>query len=166
MDAINTELMPRFFPFSVRVYGILCHENKLLLSEEYWQNIHMIKFPGGGLEYGESISECLHREFKEELKIDITSSRFLHIPDIFIPASIYAGVQVIPIYFEVKVAQPSSIKTVSQFMESSEKVEGAQHFHWIQADERLDTLLSFVGDKIALKYYMNSKIDGQIDRLT
>lgn len=30
-----------------------------------------MKFPGGGLEYGEGVLECLHREFDEELNVKI-----------------------------------------------------------------------------------------------
>ncbi len=30
-----------------------------------------MKFPGGGLEYGEGVLECLHREFDEELNVKV-----------------------------------------------------------------------------------------------
>ena len=40
------------------------------LHEEHCGEI-LLKFPGGGLEFGESLTDCLHREFKEELSIEI-----------------------------------------------------------------------------------------------
>lgn len=36
-------------------------------------------FPGGGLEYGESITDCAKREVKEECGIDIDTIRFIHV---------------------------------------------------------------------------------------
>jgi 8-oxo-dGTP diphosphatase len=55
----------------IRVSGILVRDNTLLLiahkkrGEIYWL------LPGGGIEYGESLSQALRREFREELGIGI-----------------------------------------------------------------------------------------------
>ncbi len=55
----------------IRVAGILVRDNTLLLvahkkrGEVYWL------LPGGGIEYGESLSQALKREFREELGIGI-----------------------------------------------------------------------------------------------
>ena len=38
----------------------------------YWE------FPGGQLEDGETLEECLHREWMEELNLQISIDRFLH----------------------------------------------------------------------------------------
>ena len=56
---------------NVRVYGILIHENKLLVSDEYIKGMKITKLPGGGLEHGEGTIDCLKREFKEELNLDV-----------------------------------------------------------------------------------------------
>ncbi|MBP9881081.1 MAG: NUDIX domain-containing protein, partial [Chitinophagales bacterium] len=58
--------------FNVRVYGLLIHNNQILIVKEPIKNNQVIKFPGGGLEFGEGTIDGLKREFKEELGVDIT----------------------------------------------------------------------------------------------
>ena len=55
----------------IRVAGILCEKEKILLvSHKKKDNIYWL-LPGGGVDYGESLDEALKREFSEELNIDI-----------------------------------------------------------------------------------------------
>ena len=57
--------------FNLRVYGILINKNnEVLLSSELRFEKPMIKFPGGGLEFGEGLVDCLKREFQEECGIE------------------------------------------------------------------------------------------------
>lgn len=54
-------------PFVIRVYGILINKNaEVLLTHEKEEGNVFTKFPGGGLEFGEGLRECLVREFLEE----------------------------------------------------------------------------------------------------
>lgn len=70
--------------FNLRVYGILINENKqVLVSDEFIRGNYYTKFPGGGLEFGEGTRECLKREFKEELDLDITVGEHLYTTDFF-----------------------------------------------------------------------------------
>lgn len=58
--------------FNIRVYGIIINDlNEILVSDEFEHGIPFTKFPGGGLEFGESLPECLKREIKEELNLDV-----------------------------------------------------------------------------------------------
>jgi 8-oxo-dGTP diphosphatase len=59
------------YRFNVRVYGILIHEENVLVSDEYIKGKFITKFPGGGLEFGEGTLDCVVREFKEELGLDV-----------------------------------------------------------------------------------------------
>ena len=61
--------------FHITVKGIVVYHQKVLLMKRirpstdglgYWE------LPGGGLEFGEGLIECLHREFDEELNVKIT----------------------------------------------------------------------------------------------
>ncbi|HNX24670.1 MAG TPA: NUDIX hydrolase [Spirochaetota bacterium] len=70
----------------VRVAGILITGDSILLiahkknDDVYWL------LPGGGVDYGESLSEALIREFVEELNIDITVNDLALISDSIDPA--------------------------------------------------------------------------------
>ncbi len=70
---------PEINRFIIRVYGIWISDEKVLLVEETVKRNTITKFPGGGLEFGEGIIDCLKREFKEEL--GIKSFIVLQIPD-------------------------------------------------------------------------------------
>jgi 8-oxo-dGTP diphosphatase len=58
--------------FNLRVYGLLILEDKILVTHENRAGTYMSKFPGGGLEKGEGLADCLIREFDEELNIKIS----------------------------------------------------------------------------------------------
>jgi 8-oxo-dGTP diphosphatase len=59
--------------FNIRVYGLWIHNSMVLVNEEVIRGFNrtVVKFPGGGLEQGEGTIDCLKREWKEELGIDI-----------------------------------------------------------------------------------------------
>ena len=49
--------------FNIRVYGILINADKILLVEESIRERRILKFPGGGLEFGEGTIDCLVQSF-------------------------------------------------------------------------------------------------------
>jgi len=65
--------------FIVRCAGIVKKEDKFLLvktnygSGEYWI------FPGGGVESGESMRDCVKREIKEETGIDVDIKKLVFV---------------------------------------------------------------------------------------
>lgn len=65
--------------FNIRVYGLLIHEGKVLLSDECRNGYEFTKFPGGGLEFGEGLEEALKREFREELDIEIQINSLFYV---------------------------------------------------------------------------------------
>jgi 8-oxo-dGTP diphosphatase len=60
--------------------GILRKEAKILICQRKKGGRYELKweFPGGKLNVGETIEECLHRELQEELSIQITSIDSIH----------------------------------------------------------------------------------------
>jgi 8-oxo-dGTP diphosphatase len=86
--------------FNVRVYGIWIHEGRVLVNEELIRNRLITKFPGGGLDWGEGTIDCLTREWKEELGIDIEVLDHFYTTDFF-QHSAFDDSQVISIYYRV-----------------------------------------------------------------
>jgi 8-oxo-dGTP diphosphatase len=62
----------------IRVCGILLEGDSMLLANHRGLGTtHFWAPPGGGMEFGESATECLVREWKEETGLDIKVSDFL-----------------------------------------------------------------------------------------
>lgn len=86
--------------FNVRVYGILINDEKqVLVSDEYIRGSYYTKFPGGGLEFGEGTRECLKREFKEEMDLDVRVGEHLYTTDFFQMSAFNPEHQIISIYY-------------------------------------------------------------------
>lgn len=88
---------------SLRVYGILINEKKqVLVSDEYIRGNYYTKFPGGGLEFGEGTRDCLKREFKEEMDLNVEVSDHLYTTDFFQMSAFNPAQQIISIYYLAK----------------------------------------------------------------
>lgn len=89
--------------FNVRVYGILTGKNKeVLVSDELIRGDYITKFPGGGLEFGEGTRDCLKREFKEEMNLDVKVKGHLYTTDFFQMSAFNPEHQIISIYYRVE----------------------------------------------------------------
>lgn len=87
--------------FNVRVYGWLTHPDLgVLTSVEKIQGRIYRKFPGGGLEWGEGIRDCLQREFMEELDLPVRAGAHLYTTDFFQRSAFRPNEQLISIYMQ------------------------------------------------------------------
>jgi ADP-ribose pyrophosphatase YjhB (NUDIX family) len=92
---------------NVRVYGILLGpEKQVLVSDEYIRGGYYTKFPGGGLEFGEGTRDCLKREFKEEMDLDIAVGDHLYTTDFFQLSAFNPTQQIISVYYFVEALEP------------------------------------------------------------
>jgi ADP-ribose pyrophosphatase YjhB (NUDIX family) len=93
--------------FTIRVYGILLGENKqVLVSDEFIRGNYYTKFPGGGLEFGEGTRDCLKREFKEEMDLDVKIGDHLYTTDFFQMSAFNPEDQIVSIYYFVEALEP------------------------------------------------------------
>jgi 8-oxo-dGTP diphosphatase len=93
--------------FTIRVYGILINEKKeVLVSDEYIRGDYYTKFPGGGLEFGEGTRDCLKREFKEEMDLEVEICGHIYTTDYFQISAFNPGQQIISIYYFARASEP------------------------------------------------------------
>jgi 8-oxo-dGTP diphosphatase len=96
--------------FNVRVYGILLGENStVLVSDEFIRGNYYTKFPGGGLEFGEGTRDCLKREFKEEMDLDVKVGDHIYTTDFFQMSAFRPEDQIISIYYFAEALEPIRI---------------------------------------------------------
>lgn len=92
-------------PFSnkvrVRVCGLLLREEEILLAQIHSPVTNNLVWtpPGGGLQFGEPVEECLKREFKEETNLSIEVGDLIHVNEL-----VRKPYHAIECYFEVKQA--------------------------------------------------------------
>ena len=96
--------------FNVRVYGLLINsKNEILVSDERRAGISFTKFPGGGLEFGEGLSEALIREFTEELGIEITVENLFYVNDFFQVSAFNEDHQLLSFYYLINYSYTDKI---------------------------------------------------------
>lgn len=118
--------------FTIRVYGILINQkNQLLLTDEYIQGKYITKFPGGGLELGEGIKDCLQREWIEELNTKIEVKEHFYTNDFFIVSVFNPQAQVISMYYFVELLESLNILTCEKIFDFKEIKDGSQTFRFI-----------------------------------
>ena len=92
---------------SVRVYGILLGaDRKVLVSDEFIRGNYYTKFPGGGLEFGEGTRDCLKREFKEEMDLEVKIGDHLYTTDFYQMSAFHPGDQILSIYYFAEAMEP------------------------------------------------------------
>jgi ADP-ribose pyrophosphatase YjhB (NUDIX family) len=93
---------------TIRVGGFLQHSGRILLvkqgrgEERYWL------LPGGGVRFGETLSEALRREIDEEVGLRVAVGRLLAIVESISPEPAYPK-HVVHLVFEVSAAPEADI---------------------------------------------------------
>lgn len=139
--------------FNIRVYGLLIKQGHLLLTREDVKGKQVIKFPGGGLEYGEGSTDCIKREFREELNLEIDVIKHLYTTDFFVASYFKANEQVLSIYYVV------SEDTETEDLQHFHPVEETeQSFFWINIQELNPDIFYFPIDKLLVEKIRNGDL--------
>ena len=133
--------------FTIRVYGLLIHNKQVLLSREIIKGDVYTKFPGGGLEYGEGVIDCLNREFMEETGIHLTRWELFHTNESYLPSQFHESKQVIVIYYRVWADEPGTIQTGNPGSLSSPKNNSNQVLYWCDLEKLNEELLNLGADQ-------------------
>ena len=134
--------------FNIRVYGLWIKNQKVLISHENIDGFKMTKFPGGGLEFGEGVVDCLKREFREELGVELFKLSLLHVSNRFIKSSFKNNEQVVAVHYLVKSNQEISNYNIVH-PTGVGKLNSIQ-FVWSEINKELHDSLTFEMDKEAL----------------
>lgn len=144
--------------FNVRVYGILINDkNQLLVSDEYIRGIYYTKFPGGGLEFGEGTRDCLKREFKEEMNLNVEVGDHIYTTDFFQMSAFNPQHQIISIYYFARALEPITCPIrISEFEFDSNQLEvynrtgETETFRFIDWDKLTSDAVTLPIDKIVV----------------
>lgn len=123
--------------FNIRVYGIWINKRNVLVNEEIIRGRKIIKFPGGGLNWGEGLTDCLKREWREELGITVDIVRHFYTTDFFQPSA-FDNSQVISVYYLVTGQVPDNIVNT----------EANERTFWMSADNITANTFTLPIDKI------------------
>lgn len=134
--------------FSIRVYGLWINDNhEIMLTDEYFQDKFLTKFPGGGLEFGEGIHECLKREWLEELNIEIDIIEHFYTTDFFQVSVFNPNAQIVSIYYLVKPLSVPDVKISNKVFDFDELKNGSQVFRWVAISELDEDQITLSIDK-------------------
>jgi 8-oxo-dGTP diphosphatase len=105
---------------NVRVYACAVKDKKVLTLFEEYAGTHLMKFPGGGLEYGEGLLDCLHREFDEELNVKIEVVEHLYTQENFLVSRFKENEQLLTIYYIVNIVNEEDFLIMDPCIEKTE----------------------------------------------
>lgn len=139
-------------PFNVRVYALLEHQNKVLIIHEPFQNQLIYKFPGGGLEFGEGTRDCLLREFKEELNLEVEIGEHFYTQDFFQQNAFNPAEQILLIYYKATITEEA-------LKELKVMDEDIQELIWKPIEELDPNVMTLDTDKVVVELYKKKNFE-------
>ena len=134
--------MEKLDAFTIRIYGVLVENNKLMrLKEPYWGEV-LYKFPGGGLEYGEGTLECLARELKEELNLELDTAELFYAQEDFIRSKFKTNEQLFTVYYKITCKNIADLQIIDKNIEE---------VNWIDLKDLSPDLMTLPVDKIVVE---------------
>jgi len=130
--------------FNVRVYGLYQEQGRVLMCREKIAGTEILKFPGGGLEFGEGTIDCVKREWMEELECEIEALGHFYTTDYFQPSA-FDDSQVISIYYLVKPAIHLQLPVINN----------REYFFFADLNEDLLAQTSLPIDKIVVRMLLD-----------
>jgi len=135
------------YQFNVRIYGLLINEHQeILVSDEQESGMQFTKFPGGGLEYGEGMTDGLKREFIEECNAEIEVLSHFYTTDFFVKSA-FNDSQIISVYYVVKNVDPLELNFKTKVFDFDGEGEILQAFRWVKLSALKEDDFTFPIDK-------------------
>lgn len=135
-------------PFVIRVYGVYIDEKRgVLVSDEFIKGKYITKFPGGGLEFGEGLIDCLKREMMEEAGQSFDVLEHFYTTDFFVASAFDPSYQVVSIYYRIKPSSDITFRHSTEPFAFDELKDGVQSFRFIPLSKWDPSMLTLVIDK-------------------
>jgi 8-oxo-dGTP diphosphatase len=125
---------------------VINDKKEILLSDEFRFGHFFTKFPGGGVEKGEGIIDALHREFREELNLEIEQATPFYYNDFYQESAFRKEDQIVSFYYLVK-CDNSKIKVKTYEIPFQEETEKQR---WISIEDLTTKDLTFPIDKVVV----------------
>lgn len=144
------------YPFNVRVYGILINDaGEVLISDEQEYGMRFTKFPGGGLEFGEGLTDGLKREFVEECNINVDVISHFYTTDFFVKSA-FNDSQIISVYYMVKSSDPINFAIKTVVFDFDGEGDVLQAFRWVKLTDLGPDDFVFPTDKHVVELLINT----------
>lgn len=112
----------------------------------------MTKFPGGGLKLGEGTIDCLRREFREEMDVEIMDVKHYYTTDFFQEAHfISPPQQMLNIYYLCKLVGYPELKLKDKPFDFPYEKDGAQVFRYRSLEMISPEELTLPIDKVVVE---------------
>lgn len=142
--------------FTIRVYGLLRDNGRVLVADEIIKGRRITKFPGGGLEFGEGLKDGLVREIREELNVEALDLAHFYTTDFFQQSAFHSTpMQVISIYYTFRVAEPKAIRTVNEPFEGVSGTREQEVFRWLDPARSTEEDLTLPIDRVVWRMLMS-----------
>lgn len=136
--------------FNIRVYGIWVHDERVLIAQESRMKMNMVKFPGGGLEKGEGLQDCLKREVKEELDLEAEVGDLFYVNPFFQQSSFRKKDQLISFYYLYTVKDSDRFARLIANTKSYGP-EDEVNFRWIALEALDENIFTFPIDRLVVE---------------
>jgi mutator protein MutT len=145
--------------FNIRVYGIIINlNNQVLLSDEYFHDTYITKFPGGGLQFGEGPEDCIKREALEEFGQEVKIISHFYTTGFYQKALFYKDHQLISIYYKIRFIEEPRFRISEKAFDFERINNGSQSFRWISIEQLNEEHLTFPVDRFVVKLLRNEPL--------
>ncbi|MFT5858597.1 MAG: 8-oxo-dGTP diphosphatase [Flavobacteriaceae bacterium] len=134
--------------YNIRVYAIILNDqDEILLSDERRNGHSFTKFPGGGMEWGEGMKDCLKRELEEEMGLSAIVGELLYVNDFFQKSAFRDTDQLISFYYLIDEINFEAIKC---WEHPIPMVDDGEAFRWVKRSELTQEMVTFPVDSIVV----------------
>ena len=141
--------------YTHRIYGFLQRPTgEVLVALERFKGRPLIKFPGGGLEWGESHAECLIREFREELSLDIRVGDCVFFNDFPVISAFDSDVYVQAFFYRVKALEDKGLEALDVVDTWEVPQENGEQFMWVKPEDLDPARFTYAIEQAATRVWL------------